>query len=278
MPATKPPPGSPSTDTPEIDDETGRVATEVERRNRAFWDSDADDYQAVHGAHLRETALAWGAWRIPESQLRVLGNVEGRDVLELGCGAAQWSIALSLLGARAVGLDQSAAQLAHARRNAARDGVAIPLVLGGATSVPLRAASFDVIFCDHGAMSFCDPAITVAEAARLLRPGGLLAFCATSPLVYWTYDERRDRNTRTLQNRAFRQGPWESDDGTTDYAPQTGEWIRLFHLNGLVPEDLIELRAPKGATSTYDFIPYKWARSWPAEQIWKVRSAGASPI
>ncbi len=38
---------------------------------------------------------AWGVWRIPETELGVLGDVSGLDVLELGCGAAQWSIALA---------------------------------------------------------------------------------------------------------------------------------------------------------------------------------------
>jgi hypothetical protein len=39
-----------------------------------------------------------------------------------------------------------------------------------------------------------------------------------------------------------------------------------------VIEDLIELRPPTGASSTYkDFVSYEWARRWPAEQIWRVR-------
>jgi len=36
---------------------------------------------------------------IPESRLKVLGEVAGKDVLDLGCGAAQWSIALARRGA-----------------------------------------------------------------------------------------------------------------------------------------------------------------------------------
>src|SRR6202011_4439836 len=111
----------------------------------------------------------------------VLGEVRGKDVLELGCGAAQWSIALALLGARCVGLDNSERQLAHARRLMSEAGVTFPLVHASAEDVPLPAASFDVVFCDHGAMSFADPERTVPEAARLLRPGGLFAFNAESP-------------------------------------------------------------------------------------------------
>ena len=69
---------------------------------------------------------------------------------------------------------------------------------------------------------------------------------------------------------------WQFDGGTTDYCVPTGEWLRLFPAHGLVAEDLVELRAPKGATTTYDWLaPYRWARRWPAEQIWKVRKREA---
>ena len=50
------------------------------------------------------------------------------------------------------------------------------LVCASATAVPLADGSFDIVFCDHGAMCFCDPYRTVPEVARLLRPGGLLVF------------------------------------------------------------------------------------------------------
>jgi SAM-dependent methyltransferase len=243
-----------------------------ELRNRRFWDADADAYQSVHGTRLRDDARAWGVWRIPESELQILDGIDDADVLELGCGAAQWSVSLAESAARTVALDQSRGQLAHARRAVADSGARVSLVLASATALPFADESFDVVFCDHGAMSFCDPQRSVPAVARLLRPGGLLAFCAGTPLLYLTFDAQRDRQTRRLQHRAFGRRRWSSESGTTDYCIPTGEWLRLFAANGLVAEDLVELRAPKGATTTFsDFAPYRWARRWPAEQIWKVR-------
>src|SRR5215471_1429735 len=137
-----------------------------ERHNREFWDADADDYQAVHGADLTTRPLAWGAWRVPEDEVGVLGDVRGLDVLELGCGGAQWSIALAGLGSRPVGLDQSLVQLKHALASRDTAGGAVPLVAASGERVPFRNASFDVVFCDHGAMSFCPPEVTVPEVAR----------------------------------------------------------------------------------------------------------------
>jgi len=77
-------------------------------------------------------------WQLPESELRILGDVTGRDVLELGCGAAQWSILLAGLGARPVGLDHSERQLEHARRAMVEAGVDFPLAHASAEEVRSR--------------------------------------------------------------------------------------------------------------------------------------------
>jgi SAM-dependent methyltransferase len=250
------------------------VTTDHERHNRTFWDDDADDYQAAHGQDLAAAPLAWGAWRIPEDELGVLGDLAGRAVLEFGCGAAQWSVALTARGARCIGLDVSRGQLRHAARNVAGAGQPVALVQASGEAPPFAARSFDVVFSDHGAMSFCDPRRTVAEVARLLRPGGLFAFCASTPLLYLTYDVARDRQTRELRMPYRDLGRMAFGDGTIDFVLPPGEWIRLFRDNGFEIEDLIELLAPDGAKTTYtDFVPYRFAHRWPAEQIWKLRRA-----
>jgi SAM-dependent methyltransferase len=209
-------------------------------------------------------------WRVPDDELGVLGDVHGLDVLELGCGAAQWSIALAGLGARPVGLDQSRAQLRHARVRMRAAGTRFPLVCASGEHVPLAASTFDVVFCDHGAMSFCDPACSVAEVARVLRGGGRLAFAHSAPLLYLTYDEKRDRQGRRLRRPYFGIRRFHIGEGTIDFQLPHGEWIRLFRAHGLVVDDLIELRPPKGATTTFADWDYRFARRWPTEQIWKL--------
>lgn len=78
-------------------------------RNQRLWDASADEYQARHGEQLRGSGgMTWGVWQLPEAELQVLGDVRGLDVLELGCGAAQWPIALHRRGANIIGLDVSA--------------------------------------------------------------------------------------------------------------------------------------------------------------------------
>lgn len=239
--------------------------------NRAHWDRKSDEYQAAHGGQLAANPMAWGVWSNPEDELHVLGDVAGKDVLEFGCGAAQWSIALTKRGARCVGLDNSEGQLAHARRNQHAVGIEFPLVHASAESVPLPGGSFDIVFCDHGAMSFCDPLRTVPEAARLLRPGGLLAFSASTPVHFICWDKESDAVGTTLQANYFEDR--RDDDGSSVvFSLPYGEWIKLFRDNGFQIESLVELRAPKDAATSYtDFVTYDWASRWPAEQIWRVR-------
>lgn len=146
-------------------------------RNRASWNRDADAYQREHASQLnRFDRPSWGVWEIPEAKLDVLGDLKGKDVLEFGCGGGQWSIALARRGARPVGLDLSIRQLGHAARLMSDAGERFSLVNANAERVPFADESFDVVFCDHGAMTFADPYATVPEVARVLRPGGLFAF------------------------------------------------------------------------------------------------------
>jgi SAM-dependent methyltransferase len=255
-----------------VDDMTPDGVDDDVRRNREWWDGDADAYQAAHREQFDRELLAWGVWGIPEADVGALGDVTGADVLELGCGAAQWSVGLALEGAVPIGLDVSGAQLRHARRRARRARARVPLVQASATTLPFCDESFDVVCCDHGATSFCDPRLVVPEVARVLRRGGRLVFCTATPLLYMTYDAPRDRQGRRLRNPWFGRRRWEFGDGTVDWCVPTGEWLRLFAAHGMAADDLVELQPPADATTTFDgYVPLAWARRWPAEQIWKVR-------
>jgi len=241
------------------------------QKNKRYWNRASVAYQESHGASLEEAPLSWGVWRIPEAELQVLGETQGRDVLELGCGGAQWAVALVENGARAVGVDFSREQLRDARARGQRRDVELPLLLGNAESLPLADASFDIVFCDHGAMSFARPEPCVAEVARVLRPGGLFAFCTASPILTVCWNEASDKVGTTLEHDYF--GLNRLEDGESVVFQRTyGDWIRIFRDHGLAVEDLIEPRPPADATTTYsDYAPLEWARRFPGEALWKLR-------
>jgi len=240
--------------------------------NRAYWEGISDNYEQRHAASLTgQHAMSWGLWRIPESELNIFGEVAGKDILEYGCGAARWSIALAQAGARPVGLDLSPTQLGHARRLMAEAGVAFPLIEASAEAVPLPDASFDIVFCDYGATLFCDPYLSIPEVARLLRPGGLFAFTTLSPICIIAQDFVTDTQTDRLHNDYF--GLHRLDwPGEHNFVLPYGEWLRTFRRHGFIVEDLIEPQAPADATSTYRTpAELAWARRWPMENLWKVR-------
>jgi SAM-dependent methyltransferase len=247
------------------------------RTNQREWDEAADDYQARHAALLGVSEVCWGVWGTPERELKVLGEVAGKDILELGAGAAQWSILLAQQGARPVALDISERQLAHARKLMREAGVEFPLVHASSESVPLPDRSFDIIFTDHGGMTYGRPERTLPEAARLLRPGGVFAFLVASPLLVVCYDSERKQIGGELVRDYFSLDRYE-DEGLVAYQRPYGEWIRLFRKYGFVVEDLIELRPDASATTSYsNYVPLEWARRWPAECLWKLRREEGAP-
>jgi SAM-dependent methyltransferase len=241
-------------------------------RNSRAWDAYSDEYQAKHAEALDwRRALAWGSSELPEATLHVLGDVDGKDILELGCGAAQWSIGLARAGARPVGLDVSARQLEHARKLIAEAGVDVPLVHASAEAVPLPDRSFDIVFCDHGAMTFADPYLAVPEVSRLLRPGGLFAFSHHSPIETICWELGAEKVGDQLVLDYFGMHRIQDADDVFFQLPY-GEWIRLFRANGFAIEDLIETQPPPGIITTFrDADELAWARRWPSENIWRLR-------
>jgi SAM-dependent methyltransferase len=240
--------------------------------NERFTDGDADAQWAASG-------IRWGLFRRPERELGLLGDVAGLDAVELGCGTAFLSAGLARAGARPVGVDVSRAQLATARRCQQRHGVTFPLVEADAGQVPLRSGCFDVVVSEYGAAPWCDPAEWLAEAARLLRPGGRLVFLTHSVTVALCVPEdggvAGDRLLRPQRDVARVAWP----GGGVEHHPGHGEWLRLLRANGLEVDALHELFPVPGATvpGFYEIVTEDWATRWSAEDVWVAHRAVAGP-
>ena len=79
---------------------------------RAAWNRTSAGYQRLH--QISTDAAHYGPWAPDESELRLLGDVRDKRILEIGCGGGQCSIAFARQGAIAVGIDLSDEQLAFA--------------------------------------------------------------------------------------------------------------------------------------------------------------------
>ena len=248
------------------------------RRNREAWDRWAEEYVAggEHAWALRPGDETWGIWDIPESRLHLLpDDLAGLDTIELGCGTGYVSAWLARRGARPVGIDNSEAQLATARRLQAEHGIEFPLLHGNAELVPYPDASFDLAISEYGASIWADPYRWIPEAARLLRPGGRLIYLINGVFMsLCSPDEEVDDipATNELLRPYFglHRLEWKSDD-SVNFNLGYGDWIRLLHRSAFEVEDLLELRPAEDATTNYPWVTLDWALQWPSEEVWKAR-------
>ncbi|MES1246150.1 MAG: class I SAM-dependent methyltransferase [Actinomycetota bacterium] len=242
------------------------------------------EWTAVNAEHTdanaerawRHPGILWGVFAIPEAEIRALPeSVEGLDVVELGCGTAYFGSWLARRGAKVVGVDPTPAQLATARRMVEKTGIELELVEAPGEAVPLPDAAYDLALSEYGASLWADPEKWVPEAARLLRPGGLLVFLTNSTLVYLTAPEDSDELVGTELLRplfGMYRIQWDGATGI-EYHLSHGDWVALLRKHGFEIEALHELRPGPSAEnpSYYDFVDVEWATRWPAEEIWVAR-------
>lgn len=221
------------------------------RANRGWWDGNADDYQAEHGAFLRDAGFVWCPEGLDEADARLLGEVRGRDVLEIGCGAAQCARWLVSEGARVAAFDLSRGQLLHSRRIDQESGLRVPVVQADAEALPFAAETFDVACSAFGALPFvADPGAVFAEVRRVLRPGGRFVFSVSHP-IRWAFPDDPGPRGLTSDRSYFDRAPYEERDerGTLTYVEHhrtLGDWVGLIAGSGLVLTGLVEPEWPEG--------------------------------
>ena len=154
---------------------------------RAGWDAMSPSYQADSRIALDDVHYA--PFAPGERFYRLMGDVSGKRILELACGAAQNSIALSGWGADVVALDFSPEQIRHAASLRLKTGAAFELVIGDMEFPTMfRPASFDVVMSSFGWEFVPDLHGCLARCVELLRPGGQLVMSTVHPLSAFDWD------------------------------------------------------------------------------------------
>jgi demethylmenaquinone methyltransferase/2-methoxy-6-polyprenyl-1,4-benzoquinol methylase len=131
---------------------------------RAMFDRIAPRYERLN------TLLTFGldrGWR--RAAIAAAGIGPGSLVIDLACGTGDLAALAARAGARVVGVDFARAMLAHAR------GRGAVLVQADAAALPLRDARADAVTCGFALRNVSSIPQVLAEAARVLRPGGRLA-------------------------------------------------------------------------------------------------------
>lgn len=235
-------------------------ADETARANRAWWDEEADDYYLEHGGFLGDTDLVWCPEGLTEAEAGLLGDLHGRRVLEIGAGAGQGSRYATLHGATAVATDLSAGMLAKGlhlnHRFTVDSGLTLPLVQCDAGDLPFGDASFDTVFTAYGVVPFvADSARVMAEAARVLRPGGRFVFSTTHP-IRWAFPDDPGAAGLTVRSSYFDRTPYVESAGTgqatyVEHHRTLGDRVRELTAAGLTLLDLVEPEWPESNLETW---------------------------
>ncbi len=238
-------------------------------RNRAAWNEAAAEYAGC-GEASWAAEPRWGIFGIPEADASLLPDVDGKDVLEDGCGTGYVSAWLARRGARPVGLDSAPAQLATARRLQNRHGLHFPLINGIAERLPFKDSTFDLVISEYGAVLWSDSYRWIPEAARVLRPGGDLITLSNGVLLTLCVPNEQGIPADNVMKRDYfgmHRIEWPADD-VVEFHLGYGDWIRLLRASDFEVIDLVELRPAEGTTMRYDWVTVEWARRWPVEEAW----------
>ena len=231
-----------------------REGDDPTRADRRFWDEYAFEYLAEHGEILGDADFIWGPEGLREAEAQVLGSpaeLKGKRILEFGCGGAQCARYLASLGLDVTATDLSAQMLETARELNARTGIEVPVLRADARSQPFADASFDVAFTSFGALPFVERLIDVfAEAARLLAPGGILAYSAVHP-IRWMFPDSPYKADMTVTTSYFASEPYIERDRSgqlayTEFPHPFAEHMNALAEAGFAVEEVIEPRWPEG--------------------------------
>ena len=214
------------------------------------------EYLDEHGAFLGPADFCWCPEGLREKDARLLGDLSGRRVLEVGAGAAQCARWLVGEGVDVVATDVSGGMLEAGARYDAATGRTTPLVQADARVLPFADASFDVAFTAFGALPFVPDADRVhAEVARVLRPGGRWVFAVTHP-VRWAFPDDPGEAGLTATRSYFDRTPYAEigESGSVLYAEYhrtLGDHVGELAAAGFVLDRLVEPEWPAGHDRTW---------------------------
>ncbi len=136
------------------------------------WDLEASTFDEEPDHGLRDPIVRQSWMDLLEELLPP--HATGTSALDIGCGTGSLSLVLGELGYSVMGIDFSAEMLKIARAKALKSRLPITFEQQDANDLLLMGTEFDVILCRHVLWSLPEPAQTLAQWERLLKPGGLL--------------------------------------------------------------------------------------------------------
>ncbi|HEX9644416.1 MAG TPA: class I SAM-dependent methyltransferase [Acidimicrobiia bacterium] len=173
-------------------------------------------------AKLSTDAIHYGPDLPTDDEFRLIGEVEGKRVLDLGCAVGHAAVALAERGAKVIGVDPSPERLARAREVADAHEVKIELHQSDLAELAyVRADSVDLVFSAYALATVHDLDRVFRQVHRVLRPDQHLVFSLPHPAYSLVDATSNDplRIRRAYWDRTPR--PFDTDDGPGADHPHT---------------------------------------------------------
>lgn len=173
---------------------------------RAAWSRAAGRYLE----HCRRD-VNWNKMVEIPAMRQLLGDARGKRTLEVGCGPAHYSTWLAQQGAEAWGFDPAPDLVEAARRDAAEAGVELSLRIGGVELLSeYRDTYFDIVLFPMVLEYLDDLPETFRQAARILKPDGLVAISIVHPVRHFSvHHDAEDGTEMRLVANYLRRGVLE---------------------------------------------------------------------
>lgn len=207
-----------------------------------------------------------------EAELRLLGRMEGRRVLELGCGGGPNSVAMTKQGAKVISVDSSSEQLGHARRLGEREEVSLELHHGDLADLAfVRADTVDLVLSVYALGMVADLDRVFRQVHRVLRPDA--PFVLSVPHPAWAATDRGDppKITRHYWDPSPIEWIDAGERGADHPITISGLFTSLSRANFLVDTVLEPEPRPGGARSRWWQPTMTWV---PATLIVRARKLG----
>jgi ubiquinone/menaquinone biosynthesis C-methylase UbiE len=173
-------------------------------------------------ATLPHDVVSYGPDIADERSFKLLGNVEGKRVLDLGCGGGQNAVALAKLGARVITVDPSPERLERVRIVCDREEVKVELHEGDLADLAfVRADTIDLVLSVYSMATVDELDRVFRQVHRVLRPECPLVFAVPHPAFCMLDPAAPDplKLTRTYWDATPR--PWETGQTSGYDHPRT---------------------------------------------------------
>jgi len=187
---------------------------------RNGWNIISKSYQAKTIISLED--VHYGPISPGESELKLLGNVKGKNILEIGCGGGQNSIVLAKWGAKPVGIDISEEQIKHAKKLANKEQVDVAFHMGNMEDLSaFKDQSYDIVLSSFALDHVDDPMRTFQETYRVLKKSGLFVLAVVHPIAHrgrvLRYGKRRMWAVGNYFDRSKHKWKWKTEERTAEF-------------------------------------------------------------